>query len=245
MKVFLALPMYGDVSPLFMHSVLQLAQSPPCQMEVGRCIGNACISAARNYLTGQFLTSDCTHLLFMDSDVLPTPEHISKLISRNVDIVSAMIPKKIDGKIQWAMSGYGDARDGQMDAGAGELLNVKYIGTGLILISRDVFTEMQRHFGFEMLYSGGSDSDGRLMPEEHQEYDFWSQGIYPRLIEGKRAWLMEDFYFCQRARDCGFQIWADTKVIVPHIGTAIYPMPHQMEALQASGIASIAPLPMR
>jgi hypothetical protein len=35
-------------------------------------------------------------------------------------------------------------------------------------------------------------------------------------------YLAEDFAFCERARQCGYHIWADTRIRVWHIGSYGY-----------------------
>lgn len=35
-------------------------------------------------------------------------------------------------------------------------------------------------------------------------------------------YLAEDFAFCHRARQCGFTIWADTRIRLGHIGSCQY-----------------------
>ncbi|SRR6266496_1063270 len=240
-KVFLGLPIYGEVSPLFMNEMLRLMAAPPCEIEMGQELGNPVIASARNSLTARFLASDCTHLLFLDSDMLPTAEHFKTLMSREVAIVGAMCPKKKDGEVEWALC----ARDGggtsniehrtsNFEQGTVGLLRVKYIGAGMVLIDRQVFEAMIHRFGEEMVYEAGSSRN-----VHGPEHNFWSEGIYPRRLNGKWTWLGEDWAFCQRANDCGFDVWADTKVVVPHIGRAIYPMQHQREALQRSGVFSL------
>ncbi len=215
-KVFLALPIYGDVSPLFMNSMLRLMANPPCPIEVSQEMGNSCIQNSRNSLTAAFLETTCTHILFIDSDTVFTPEHIALLLSRDVPIVSALIAKKKDGPIEWALCGSEEMQTW------GDLIRVKNIGAGMILIKREVFERMAERFGEAMRYDLGS-----TRTPGKPEYEFWGQGIYPGLVDGKRIWMGEDFYFCQRATDCGFVVWADTKVVAPHIGRAIYPMKHQ------------------
>ena len=43
-----------------------------------------------------------------------------------------------------------------------------------------------------------------------------------RELDGRRWYLAEDYAFCERARQCGFKILADTTIRLRHIGTYEY-----------------------
>jgi hypothetical protein len=73
----------------------------------------------------------------------------------------------------------------------GEIMQVGYIGAGCLLIHRHVFEMLQ-------------------FPWFKWELDIDN-------INGKS----EDFYFCEKARDAGFKIWADTSLQCGHVITAI------------------------
>jgi hypothetical protein len=41
--------------------------------------------------------------------------------------------------------------------------------------------------------------------------------------DGARQWcLSEDYSFCERARRCGYKIWADTTIRLGHIGKYVF-----------------------
>jgi len=42
-----------------------------------------------------------------------------------------------------------------------------------------------------------------------------------------RRMISEDWFFCDRARALGFTIYADTKVILKHIGTVVFRLKHR------------------
>ena len=56
------------------------------------------VTAGRNLCVSHFLSSDFTHLLFIDSDILFYSDSIFKMIEKDVDIISIPYPMKI---IQW------------------------------------------------------------------------------------------------------------------------------------------------
>ena len=98
MKLFLALPVYGGYNAHFVHSLLQLVATPrPYEIVIRPCVGDSLVARARNRLCAAFLASDCTHLLFLDTDLIFSAEHVNRLVehARNgLGIVCGLYPKK-------------------------------------------------------------------------------------------------------------------------------------------------------
>ena len=55
-------------------------------------------------------------------------------------------------------------------------------------------------------------------------------GVY-EYQDGHRRYLSEDWYFCQRWLDLGGDVLVDTRIILQHIGTAIFPLQTQRAEL--------------
>jgi hypothetical protein len=54
------------------------------------------------------------------------------------------------------------------------------------------------------------------------EWDFFAVGPY-QYPDGLRRYLSEDWMFCQKWRDLGGDVWADTKIQLRHMGTLVFP----------------------
>jgi hypothetical protein len=52
-------------------------------------------------------------------------------------------------------------------------------------------------------------------------------GVYRPGVGHPGRYLPEDFFLCQRALDLGFKVYADTQVVLKHIGTIPYPAKSQ------------------
>jgi len=52
------------------------------------------IPRARNAAAAHFLDSDCSHLLFIDSDIEFEPESVAKLLRHNKEVIAGVYPKK-------------------------------------------------------------------------------------------------------------------------------------------------------
>lgn len=237
-KVFLALPIYWNVDPHFFQCVIRLTQELTLkgagfQAAIGThasmkpSVGDSAIGRARNMLTREFLASDCTDLLFIDSDLIFGTEHIDGIMEHDEPIVGGIYLKKQEGPPQCVMNSLDEGNGNVSDKG---LLEVKYIGTGFLRVNRSVFEKMIEVHGPEIEY--------KLDPVHTvTEWDFWHMGVYesPTLKDpsGKplRRYLSEDWWFCQKARDLGFKVYADTRIVLKHSGSAIYPLSYQEKEL--------------
>lgn len=219
MKLFLALPVYGGYNAHFVTCLLNLVTHRSCDMMVRPCIGDSLIARARNRLCAEFLASDCTHMLQLDSDLIFSPEQIKNLVdhaARGNDIVAGLYPKK-QRELGWVCNIL-DTAEPPSDNG---LQRVKYAGTGCLLVSRAVLETMREKLP-EIEYDPDEGDTGEV------KWDFFATGV--RLFEGsagtpaRRRYLSEDWMFCQRALDLGFDVWMDTTVILKHVGECIYPL---------------------
>lgn len=234
-RVFLAIPIYGGVDPHFFCSMLHLMapQNPPRRyaMRVRSYIGDSLVSRARNVLAAEFLASDCTHLLFLDSDLVFSPEHIDRLLSHDEPIVAGCYPKK-QRQLAWVANTYDPP--GEPDARG--LHAVRYAGTGALCIAREVF-EAMRAAHPEIAY----DPDDR--EGEATRWDFFAVGPYQCPATGRRRYLSEDWWFCQRALDLGYRVMMDTHVVLKHSGGAVYPIDELEPEDEAAHRAALDRLP--
>lgn len=210
-RVMLASPIYGDVTYDFMACLMRAQESPPCSLVVHCHAGDSLVSRARNNIAAKFLESDCTHLMMVDSDIVFSPEHISKLLSRDRDIIGGLYPKKMK-TLAWVCNVLPEV--GPEDDGT---QRVKYIGTGSMLVKRRVFERMIEAYGPQIAYSPDAGEEGGT------KHDFFPVGVY-RTPDGHGRYLSEDWYFCQRWLDLGGEVWADLTVVHHHIGRAVYPL---------------------
>ncbi len=221
-RLFIGVPIYGGVDPHFFMSFAKLVQRLP---EVGVStsilpwVGDSLVNRARNSLTAEFLKTDCTHMLMIDSDLVFSVEQIVRLLSHDEAVVGGFYPKKKEGPVELVCNSF---TDGQPAMDTRRLTSLKYIGTGFLLVAREVFERMIEVYGSELVYK--DDSQGRV------EHDFWTVGVYA-YPDGTRRFLSEDWYFCQRCLDLGYQVWGDNGVMLRHSGSAVYPLSYQTSQL--------------
>lgn len=218
-KLMIGLPVYGGVDPHFFRCCMKLVHDHGCNIAILPMCGDSLIPRARNSITAKFLESDCTHLLMIDSDLVFSTDHISRILSHNQPVVGGFYPKKQTSKPEWVIN----TLDKPQPVTDGGLQPLKYIGSGFTCVRRDVFEKMIEVYGNEIAYQRDDD-------RKKTEYDFWSVGVY-KFPDGSRRYLSEDWYFCQRCLDLGFSVYGDTRIALKHSGNVLFPLPHQEEEL--------------
>ena len=164
-KLFVATPMYGgQCHGLYTKSSLDL-QNMFNQYGVATkfsfLFNESLITRARNYLVDEFLRSDCTHLLFLDSDIHFNPQDVVALMALDKDVIGAPYPKK---SINWANIAHAarthpnlEAKElenlvgeyvfnvvhGTQQFQVSEPLEVMEIGTGFMMVKREVFSKFK------------------------------------------------------------------------------------------------------
>lgn len=140
---------------------------------------------------------DYDYILWIDSDILFTPEHLDKLLSNNVDICGGVY--LMEGGRNFSAIKHWDElvfqKQGHFDfltpddiSKSPKLLEVSYSGFGFMLIKQGVFEKIEYPW-FGPIYTTFGNC-----------YDFTS----------------EDVSFCMKAKKSGFKIYIDPTVWVKH-----------------------------
>lgn len=166
------------------------------------CIGDGDIARARNTAAGYMLReTQIPWLLFIDMDIVFTPEHVELLFESDEPIVGGVYHMK-NGKRQPCVVGLPEAEYPSDDVK--KRVSVKRIGTGFIRIHRSVFEKLTE------------------TADPYTSYDGKKQWrFFPTPIVDDEL-LTEDWGFCDLARDAGFSIMMDARIQLGHEGTHIY-----------------------
>lgn len=179
--------------------------------------GDSLVPRSRNELTAIFLKSDCTHLFFVDSDIVYTRENVKALLDHDEDLIAGFYPKRLDGEeIQWCRNEFEEPE--KVDT-AGKK-KMRMMGTGFMLIKRCVFEKIIAEMEEEIWFT--NDQTGE------RQWEFWPIGIW-KYPDGVRRYLSEDWYFCERWRAMGGNVMGDTMTAVRHIGDVVFPLKHQID----------------
>ncbi len=154
---------------------------------------SADIVSNRTHLVRQALEKNATHLLFVDSDMYFPPDTLSRLLAHGREIVGVEYNKR-----EFPLVGVHEAEG---EPSRTELYIAKRIGLGVTLIDLSIFTDKERPLG----------APSELHPNGNPWFSFGrdSQGA---VVIG------EDVWFCEVARDAGYDVYIDPLIKVRHIG---------------------------
>jgi hypothetical protein len=247
MKIFLATPMYGgQCYGLYTKSLMDTTSTyihHRIEMQIYYLFNESLVTRARNYCVHNFLKSEATHMLFIDSDVswkAMDLMYMTHLVSENINkykIMTALYPKKT---IAWekvlhaAKSGNFDENPMGLEKVAGDMVfnpdhgaypdgrapiyepvKVREAGTGFMMIHRSVFEEYAVAHP-ELEYTPDHIREGEFSIGEkiHAYFDC--------IINDQNRYLSEDYMFCENVRKLGIDIWTLPMVELMHSGSYVY-----------------------
>jgi hypothetical protein len=180
-------------------------------------INESLVQRARNHLVAKFLESSvATHLMFIDSDIGFEPEHIFKLLLHDKDIVGGLYPKKTlppDYVVNVSPEAVDEKGQIKVDGG---LIPVSRLGTGFMLIKREVFEKHMAAYP-NTKFTNNIGLDPKFNPFCYTFFDCWISQ------DENREYLSEDWGFIVKSRVIGIQAYADPTIRLNHSGTFVFP----------------------
>ena len=243
-KLFLATPMYGgQCAGMYAKSIADL--SALCAkygipLQLYYLFNESLITRARNYCADEFMRSDATHLLFIDSDIGFNVQDVLAMLAIQTDespydVLGGPYPKKCISweKIKQAVDkGAADEdanklenyvgdyvfnpRSGQKEIPLGEPVEVSELGTGFMMIRRKTLENYNKTYP-ELAYKPDhvrtAEFDG-----SHEIHAYFDCIIDP---ESKR-YLSEDYNFCYHVTKMGGKNWLCPWMKLQHVGSYIF-----------------------
>jgi len=235
-KLFVATPMYGGMAHgMYVKSSLDLqvvCANYGIETRFSYIFNESLITRARNYLVDEFLRSGFTHLLFIDSDIHFDPKDVIAMLALDKEVIGGPYPKK---SIKWnavidAVKRKPDitpqdlekvtgdyvfnavAGTGQFNVG--EPLEVLEIGTGYMMVKREVFSKFKEAYpelNYKPDHVGQANFDGSR----------YIHAYFDTVIDHGKSdrYLSEDYMFCQWWRKIGGKIWLCPWMKTHHVGT--------------------------
>lgn len=244
LKLFVATPMYGGAcAGMYARSIADLAAicakyNIPLQLYY--LFNESLITRARNYCVDEFLRSDATHLMFIDSDIGFNPNDVIALLALQsedspYDVIGGPYPKKCISweKIKIAVDkGVADEdpnvlekfvgdyvfnpRGGQKEIPIGQPVEVMEIGTGFMMIRRatfDKYKEAYPHLSYKPDHIRTAAFDGSR--EIHAYFDCIIDPVSKR-------YLSEDYMFCYNVEKMGSKVWLCPWMQMNHVGSYVF-----------------------
>jgi hypothetical protein len=169
-------------------------------------IGESLICRARQNDLVDFMQRGFDYLFSVDDDVFLAPDTITRLLEEDKDVVAGIYRLGQDAPVA-AVRLPNDGPSWNDIMKKGLLAPAIYVSTGCMMIRRNVVEGMIEKY-----------------PELH----------YKRNVTGDRAWalyqpfiykeeyLSEDWAYCQRAKDAGFEVWVHGGVKCGHMKKKLY-----------------------
>lgn len=202
--------------------------------------GSALITRARNHLVAQFLESSFSHFMFLDADIAFEANDVLTLLALDRDVIGAPCAQKC---FRWEVVKEAVLRDPDITSaelqstatidmnfvgppakfGVRDPVEVEGLGTGLMMIKRNVFERMAKQYP-EIAYR----PDGSREGVQHAFFDCaidhrrdikLVETGETKTVGGTGHYLGEDYTFCQRFRAMGGQVWLCPWMKTKHVGT--------------------------
>lgn len=168
--------------------------------------GCSVVSRVRNLIAKDFLDSDCTDLMFIDSDINFDAADIFRLMAWNIDpkkgIVAGIPVARKKGKTYISTLDTDEEENILMNHMG--LVKAKRVATAFMLIRREVFEKL-----YEAHPEWRYHDEKKVGDEVTAFFDF-------ALVDGQ--YIGEDFLFCDRARELGYEVWIDPTIKLGHMG---------------------------
>jgi hypothetical protein len=198
------------------------------------------ITRARNYCCDEFIRSDSTHMMFIDSDIGFNPQDVIALLAMqdddsDYDVIGGPYPKKCISweKVKLAVDkGFADEDPNQLErfvgdyvfnpkqgSGSipiGEPVEVLEIGTGFMMVRKKTllkFTEAFPQYNYRPDHVRTEHFDGT-----REIMQFFQAEIDPK----SKRYLSEDYWFCQKIQELGMKTWFCPWMKMQHVGTYIF-----------------------
>lgn len=198
-----------------------------CHVVMRPLIASSVVHWVRNQLVANLYASKIPfdYVLFMDDDMVPPPDALKILLDRHVDVVGAVCTVRQDPPLPNARHFTDKFIFQTADIDQAGFWNVGAIGTGFILLSKKVLDDVGEYtlsHKYFRKFMGMSDEAAterekteraRCAADNNQ---FWFEFLKHPAGHGE---IGEDISFCVKARECGYEVYADSTFAVGHIGS--------------------------
>jgi hypothetical protein len=243
-KLFLATPMYGgQCAGMFAKSVADLSSlcvQYGIHLQMYFLFNESLVTRARNYCCDEFMRSECTHMMFVDSDIGFSPQDVLALMALSsddspYDVIGGPYPKKCISweKIKHAVDkGVADKdpnvlenfvgdyvfnpKGGQQTIALNEPVEVLEIGTGFMMLRKQTlrkFAEAFPQYSYKPDHVRTAAFDG-----SREIVQYFQAEIDPK----SKRYLSEDYWFCQKIQELGMRTWFCPWMKMHHVGTYVF-----------------------
>lgn len=211
-KLFIAIPAYDFKVSLKLAVALanfcQQAIQYGIEVQIGSICGCSVVSRARNLLVKDLMESECTDLLFIDADINFRAEDVFRLLAWTSDpkkgIVAGVPRTRKTNKVYIATL---DQDEQGLTMNGMGLVRATRVATAFMMVRREVFENL---ITCHPEWTYFDENSGRQLSAV---FDF---KVTPE------GYIGEDFLFCDRTRELGYEVWIDPTIKLGHMGVQEY-----------------------
>jgi hypothetical protein len=233
----------GQCAGMFAKSVADLTSictSNGIELRSYFLFNESLITRARNYCVDEFMRSDCTHMMFIDSDIGFDPRDVLAMLAlqsddSEYDVLAGPYPKKCISweKIKLAVDkGIADDDPNVLEKFVGDYVfnpkggggniridipvEVSEVGTGFMMTRRSAFEK------FEKAFPQYSYKPDHVRTEQFDGSREIMQYFQAEIDPASKRYLSEDYWFCQKLIEIGGKIWYCPWMKLQHVGSYIF-----------------------
>lgn len=240
LKIYIGTPCYGgNLQVGYFNSIMELNTNftklgvPFVMVPIAN---ESLIPRARNGIVARFMADkEGTHLIFIDADITFPWQAVLKLVLMDCDLSGGCYPKKM---LNWDKVRANLKNDIEMPEGVlmaksldyvfnpvyqiidgkttahvqNNMVKVKDLGTGFMMIKRDVFDIMMYQYS-DLKYNNNV-AGYHVEGGDDYFYSLFDTEIDPK----SKVYLSEDYLFCQRWRETGGNCFLDLSISLNHTG---------------------------
>lgn len=189
-SIAIGVPYLDIFYPEFVNGFLALDKGPSFNMVTYR---GCYLDESRNIIVKFFLDeTNAEYLLFLDSDVIPTPDALKALIEADKDMIGGLYFSKESPYLPVIYREENGNYVNMVGYEKNAIIEVDAIGCGFLLIKRSVFEKLKNRVDF-------------LKQKNYHAFFSFKDGIG------------EDLFFSKIAKKAGFKIFCHTGVVCKHL----------------------------
>ena len=232
-RIFVATPVHSDVSIHYFKACLEFQKE--CFVRkiavMFQVMKSSLVTQGRQLCVSGFMESNCTHMLFIDSDISFNFKMVERMINHDKDICLVPYPIKgldfdkiknrikegstLDPRVlgnQYTMS-VPDPSNVKVENG---FIEVERGPAGCMLIKREVIEALIKEYP-EFTINQHTLIDGKLVKRKHM-YNFFDT----YWNKDDKTYTGEDFYFCKLCKHADIKMYALVDEYISHHGEFSY-----------------------
>jgi hypothetical protein len=205
---------YGDS----MLETVRMLDAVPVPWQKQSLNGDSYIDRAKNSILANFLESDCTEILMIDSDMSWRPEAVARMLRHEQEIVGGFFPMKnmydhFCGALMPDENGQVPDVHTAVELWDGScLFKAHLVPGGFLRIKRDALERFADHYS-DVVYQ---DPCADPSKPDRVYTAFFECMVHNHIRFG------EDATFCRRVREMGVDVWCDPNIDFGHSGIKTY-----------------------